>query len=112
MKQSAYEHEIARRKVWSKTWAFTANANDCRSLKTPTSYADEALKTFDRLFPNPSQNDNDTLRRDLWSEVYYMTANANDCKSTASAILFANAALDDYDKKFKAFEPKISLEKA
>lgn len=111
MKQNSYEHEIARRKVWSKAWTYTSNANDCDETSTAKKYADEALKVFDRLFPEPAQNDNDILRRDLWSDAFAMTANANNCKKISSAVFYANSALDHYDKTFPKLEQKISLEK-
>jgi len=111
MKQNTHEHQIARRKVWSKAWVYTANANDCSSSDVARFYANEALKVFDRLFPEPAQNDNDILRRDLWADAFSMTANANNCKKARSAISFANDALDDYDKYFPRLEQKISLEK-
>lgn len=111
MKQSAYEHEILRRKLWSKAWTYTANANDCDDSDIAKGYANQALKVFDRLFPEPAQNDNDILRRDLWSDAFSMTVNANNCKKVSTAISFANDALDDYDKVFPKLEQKISLEK-
>jgi len=111
MKQNSYEHEISRRKLWSKAWTYTANANDCFDSDVAKAYANEALKVFDRLFPEPAQNDNDILRRDLWSDAFSMTANANNCKKIRSAVSFANNALDNYDKTFPKLEQKISLEK-
>lgn len=44
------EHELMRRQLWIQAWSLTANANDCKSPETATSYANKALKEFDTLF--------------------------------------------------------------
>ena len=44
------EHELLRRELWSRAWTYTASANDCKSTKTATVYADAALEAFDNRF--------------------------------------------------------------
>jgi hypothetical protein len=51
MKSYEQEHQLMRRKVWCDAWSSTANANDCKSTKTATAYADAALEAFDERFP-------------------------------------------------------------
>lgn len=62
------DHELFRRTVWMKAWCATANANDCKSHKTATLYADEALKAFDSRF-EPLEDDvipKTDYDRDAW----------------------------------------------
>lgn len=51
MKDYKHEHELLRRQVWRDAWSMTANANDCKSTRTATEYADAALNAFDARFP-------------------------------------------------------------
>ena len=42
--------EYQRRELWKDVWVNTANSDSCVKLDTPTLYADEALKQFDKRF--------------------------------------------------------------
>ena len=49
-KDYSKEHELMRRQLWIQAWSLTANANDCKSPDTATSYANKALIAFDKEF--------------------------------------------------------------
>ena len=50
MKSYKHEHELARRQLWMNMCVAVASANDCKSPETPTSWANHALKEFDKQF--------------------------------------------------------------
>lgn len=50
VESKAEQYKRERRQVWSNAWALTANANDCKSPSTATSYADRCLEAFDLRF--------------------------------------------------------------
>lgn len=51
MKSMKAEHERQRRQLWADVWVGTASANDCKSPKVATGWADKALDEFDKRFP-------------------------------------------------------------
>lgn len=44
------QHNAHRAETWSKVWALTASANDCKSEAIATSWADKCLQTYDLIF--------------------------------------------------------------
>lgn len=55
-KEELTRHDEQRKKLWADVWVATANASNCMDVFTPTKWADEALKQFEKRFPPPINN--------------------------------------------------------
>ncbi len=43
-------HEEQRKEFWCNVWNNVASSSNCNKLSSPTTWADEALKEFDKRF--------------------------------------------------------------